>query len=346
MDPDRASATGPVAQPTGKAPPPIGKAPIPETEQSRADAAAFFAACALPLLGFLLKMLHPGWALLWFVMISPVLIGVYVAGVVVFNRTFRTRSAIRARFGAVPRRYHVLAWAWGFALFVPPVVIVDSDDSTDYSFVTEILGWAHAPDWYFDLYFPVVVGFALIGVALTIAAYVVSSTDQRRARSGDGDWKGTALVGGPSEPTDVAADAPSPVRSAAQWSLGVLAASNAVIVGVAAFVWLGDRGLFGLLTWLPASAWALVFGWRVLGRVLSDPERVNAETSSPPRRYLVMLWVWGLTVPIPALLILVVQFADLGIYYVDIMLLLVSVLPSVVATVVLWRMQQADLQKA
>lgn len=331
---EHAVSTGPD---TGTVPPADVAAPrarTPLTSQSGADAAALGAALALPLLGAFLKLLSPGWMVLLAVMLSPVLIGVYAAGVVVFTRTFRTRSPIRALWGAVPRRYHVVAWAWGVVLFVPPVVMPDLDDRSDYSVVTRLLGYTHPPDWYWNAYPPVLSVFAVAAVVLTIAAWWMFRTDLRRVEPQD------HLA-----PAEVGAHPAG--RSTALTGLNVVAGTNGVLMGCAAVSALASYAWFDLVLWLPASVWALVFGWRVLRRAISDPPCSSSEVGALPHRCVVLLGVWGVTVPLPALLALLIWFdAPLGLLGWGSLTLLGGLLPSVVATVVLWRVHQADVRDA
>lgn len=160
-----------------EAPTPPAPTQPPPTTPSTADRIALAAVWALPPTGALIEALSPGALVYYAVVWSPLLLGFLVTGLVLFTRTLRRRSPVRALHGRVPGVYHRLAWAWGLTWVLPPLVLIDGGeplvltdggDQTPWtSPLLQILGIAE-PGWYYELQWLTAVAVAVLAVGVTV----------------------------------------------------------------------------------------------------------------------------------------------------------------------------------
>jgi hypothetical protein len=77
-----------------------------------AEAVTLAAVVVVPLASIAAAMASRSWLTLAYLVLAPVVLAVWVAGVVAFTKVLRRRSQVRLGLGQVPRRYHVYGWVW------------------------------------------------------------------------------------------------------------------------------------------------------------------------------------------------------------------------------------------
>lgn len=148
------------------------------------DLLALGAAVVLPVMGAVCKVvINPGWAVLAFLLWSPVIIAVWCAGLVVMVRTLRQRSLARDARGDLPGRYRALSWAWSASLFLPGFVMLDGGDAPPLRSPLLDLAGLEPAAWYDTFQDVVLVLCATAAVALPVAVSALARRDARAATS-------------------------------------------------------------------------------------------------------------------------------------------------------------------
>lgn len=170
------------------------------------DGAALAAVWAAPVLAvaahFVVVM---GWGLLILMFASPLLVLAAAHGIWVFHSVFRAGSRVRARLGAVPRRYRHLAWGWATAVVLPALVFPEIGGECLPGPCPWVPGSALETVIRAPVPPEIVLGVLLVGPVAALVIQVVAHVLRHgHVRHGSrGDSQPTATVPEPTEPQTV-----------------------------------------------------------------------------------------------------------------------------------------------
>lgn len=84
-------------------------------ERPLADAVALGVVVLLPLAAVVVTLASRTWLTVAFLVLAPLVLVIWVAGLLAFVKVLRRRSVLRRGLGHVPRRYRVYGWLWSAA---------------------------------------------------------------------------------------------------------------------------------------------------------------------------------------------------------------------------------------